>query len=78
MIVALYPAHLCSQAKDGRHDFDFFLGAWKVHLQRLAQPLVGSHYWIDFEGTSVTRKIWGGRANLGGRDRSHDFDLVES
>jgi hypothetical protein len=27
-------------------------------------PLTGSHTWVDFDGTSTTRKIWDGRANL--------------
>ncbi len=50
--------------RDGRHDFDFEIGTWKIHLKRLEHPLTGSHTWIDFDGTSVTRKVWNGRANL--------------
>jgi hypothetical protein len=49
---------------DGQHDFDFELGTWKIHLKRLLHPLTGSMTWVEFDGTSVTRKVWGGRADL--------------
>ena len=49
---------------DGQHDFDFEIGTWKIHLKRLDHRLVGSTNWIEFDGTSVTRKVWDGRANL--------------
>ncbi len=49
---------------DGQHDFDFEIGTWKTHLWRLANPLTGSTKWVEYEGTSVVRKIWNGRANL--------------
>jgi hypothetical protein len=50
--------------RDGQHDFDFELGTWKVHLKRLKEPLTGANSWVDFDGTSVSRKVWGGRADL--------------
>ena len=50
--------------RDGQHDFDFEVGSWKIHLKRLEHPLAGSSTWIDFDGTSVTRKVWDGRADL--------------
>jgi hypothetical protein len=50
--------------RDGRHDFDFEIGTWKTHLRRLVHPLTGSTNWIEYEGTSVVRKVWNGRANL--------------
>jgi hypothetical protein len=50
---------------DGQHDFDFEIGAWKVHLSRLVRPLTGSSTWVDYDGTSVVRKVWNGAANLG-------------
>ncbi|HTV86894.1 MAG TPA: hypothetical protein VME63_15950 [Dyella sp.] len=53
-----------SAYRDGRHDFDFEIGTWKTHLTRLLHPLSGSHAWATYEGTSVVRKIWDGRANL--------------
>ena len=49
---------------DGQHDFDFEIGTWKTHISRLLNPLTGSSTWIEFDGTSVVRKIWNGRANL--------------
>jgi hypothetical protein len=50
--------------RDGQHDFDFELGSWKIHLKRLQHPLTGSTNWVEFDGTSVTRKIWDGRAQI--------------
>jgi hypothetical protein len=49
---------------DGQHDFDFELGSWKIHLKRRLHPLTGSNTWVEFDGTSVTRKVWDGRAQL--------------
>jgi hypothetical protein len=48
----------------GQRDFDFEIGSWKIHLKRLLHPMTGSTTWVEFDGTSVTRKVWGGRANL--------------
>ena len=53
-----------AEQHDGSHDFDFEIGHWKIHLRRLVHPLTGSTQWVEFDGTSVTRKVWGGRANL--------------
>ncbi|MGA8439039.1 MAG: hypothetical protein WB762_02350 [Candidatus Sulfotelmatobacter sp.] len=53
-----------SPQHDGQHDFDFEIGTWKIHLKRLEQSLAGSTTWIEFDGTSVTRKVWDGRAQL--------------
>jgi len=50
--------------RDGQHDFDFELGTWKIHLKRLLHPLTGSNAWVEFDGTSVTREVWNGRAQL--------------
>ncbi len=50
--------------RGGQHDFDFEIGTWKTHLQRLVHPLTGSTQWVEFDGTSVVSKIWEGRANL--------------
>jgi hypothetical protein len=51
-------------ARDGQHDFDFEIGTWKTHLRRLLNPLNGSNTWVEYEGTTVVRKVWDGRANL--------------
>lgn len=49
-------------AHDGQHDFDFEEGSWKIHLKRRLHPLTGSNEWVEFDGTSVTRRLWDGRA----------------
>jgi hypothetical protein len=49
---------------DGQHDFDFHLGTWKTRLRRLLHPLSGAQAWASYEGTTVVRKVWDGRANL--------------
>jgi hypothetical protein len=50
--------------QDGQRDFDFEIGTWKTHLSRRLRPLTGSTTWVEYEGTSVVRKVWNGRANL--------------
>jgi hypothetical protein len=50
--------------RDGQHDFDFELGTWKIHLKKLMHPLTGSTTWVEFDGSSVTRKVWDGRSQL--------------
>ncbi len=50
--------------RDGQHDFDFEIGTWKTHLRRLLHPLTGSTTWVEYESTTVVRKVWNGRANL--------------
>ena len=57
-------AQSASTVRDGQHDFDFEIGTWKTHLKRLLNPLTGSTTWVEYEGTTVVRKVWGGRANL--------------
>jgi hypothetical protein len=52
----------------GQHDFDFEFGVWKVHIRRLVRPLTGSTTWVEYDGTSVVRPVWDGRANLGELD----------
>jgi hypothetical protein len=55
---------LTNPRRDGAHDFDFEVGTWKTHLRRLVHPLSGSSTWVEYEGTTVVRKVWNGRANL--------------
>jgi hypothetical protein len=49
---------------DGRNDFDFLMGTWKVHHRMLKDRLKGSEEWIEFEGETVARKILNGIGNL--------------
>jgi hypothetical protein len=58
------PAAPGATRHDGQHDFDFELGSWRTHIRRLVHPLTGSTTWVEYDGTSVVRKIWDGRANL--------------
>ncbi len=51
-------------ARDGQRDFDFELGTWKTRLSRRLNPLTGSNKWVEYEGTTVVRKVWNGGANL--------------
>lgn len=50
--------------QDGRADFDFFIGRWRVAHHRLVGRLVGSTQWEDFAGVTETRKILGGLGNM--------------
>lgn len=53
-----------SAPRDGQHDFDFEIGVWKTHLRRLQQPLSGSAIWVEYEGRTLVRQVWQGKANL--------------
>ena len=33
-------------------------------MKRLLHPLTGSTTWAEFDGTSVTRKLWNGRSQI--------------
>lgn len=57
-----------AEPRTGQHDFDFEFGTWTIHLSRLLKPLTGSREWVEYEGTSVVRRVWDGRANLGELD----------
>jgi len=63
-------APAAAAVRDGRHDFDFEFGDWTMHLKRLVKPLSGSTEWVEYQGTSVVHKVWGGAANLGEIDIS--------
>jgi len=65
LVLACAPAHAdAPPPRDGSHDFDFEIGTWKTHIHRLQHPLTGSTAWVDYDGTSVVRPIWGGKANM--------------
>jgi hypothetical protein len=53
-----------SKADPAQHDFDFHIGTWKTHLKRRLHPLTGSNTWVEYDGTTLVRKVWNGRANL--------------
>lgn len=64
----LRPAEPSAQQSDGQHDFDFEFGDWKIQLKRRSKPLTGSTNWVEYEGTSIVRRVWNGGANLGELD----------
>ncbi len=49
---------------DGSTDFDFVIGRWDVAHRRLAERLAGCTTWVEFAGTSETRKILEGAGNI--------------
>jgi hypothetical protein len=51
------------KVKDGARDFDFWMGAWKIHNRRLRERLKGSTTWDEFEATCVARPVLGGVGN---------------
>jgi hypothetical protein len=52
------------QEQDGRADFDFFIGSWKLRNRVLREWLKGSTSWEEFGGTSVVRKVLGGLGHI--------------
>ena len=64
MLIHPFQAFAQTSQRDGQHDFDWEIGTWKTQLKRLVHPLTGSTTWVDYEGTTVVRKVWNGRANL--------------
>ena len=49
---------------DGRNDFDFLIGTWKVHHRALKKRLKGSTDWHEFDGDTVSKKILNGLGNM--------------
>jgi hypothetical protein len=49
---------------DGRNDFDFLIGTWRVHHRTLKKRLNGSTDWEEFDGDTVDRKILNGLGNM--------------
>jgi len=57
-------AQRTAMQRDGQHDFGFNFGTWKTHISRLQHPLASSTTWVEYDGISVVRKVWDGRANI--------------
>ena len=47
-------------ARDGKHDFDFEFGSWRV--QHRVKRVTGE--WVEYDGTCTTRAIMGGAGNV--------------
>ncbi len=70
IIATAAPAHAQGLARTpptvgGPHDFDFEFGDWTCHLKRRLRPLTGSNDWVEYDGTSIVRPWWNGKANIG-------------
>jgi hypothetical protein len=71
------PAQAPAAPRDARHGFDFEFGSWTTHLSRRLKPLTGSTTWVEYDGTSVVRKVWNGAANLGELELSGPAGRIE-
>jgi hypothetical protein len=50
---------------DGRHDFDFLFGRWRISNRKRVNPLVADDdEWIEFEAESEAHPIVGGGGNI--------------
>ncbi|MCW4460605.1 DUF1579 domain-containing protein [Sphingomonas sp. BT-65] len=47
-----------------KHDFDYFLGSWRVEHRRLRKRLAGSNDWEEFAGRTHCQQLFGGLVNL--------------
>lgn len=66
-IISLLPLFAAAQTDStgGQKDFDFEIGTWKTKLKLLKNPLSGAAaVWVDYEGTSIVKKVCDGKANL--------------
>ena len=66
-----------STENDGRNDFDFLIGTWKVHHRMLKARLKGSTEWLEFEGDTVDRKILNGIGNMDGERMARGINLLK-
>ena len=65
LLVATPAAAPAAPARDGRHDFDFEIGAWTTDVQVLTNPLSGQPaQWVEYRGRSLVKPLMNGRANL--------------
>ena len=78
LLIGLQSLPGLAQQRSGQHDFDFEIGTWRTRLSRLQNPLTGSTKWVEYEGTSVVRKVWNGRANLVELDVSGPAGRIEA
>jgi hypothetical protein len=49
---------------DGQRDFDFLVGAWKIHLKRLMHAPNGTDEWVELDGTTDCRPVLDGSAEV--------------
>lgn len=49
---------------DGKSDFDFVIGTWKIRNRVLDGWLKGSTTWYEYDATAIERPIWRGKGNV--------------
>jgi hypothetical protein len=58
-------ANTANPIDDGRHDFDFLAGTWRVHHRKLDDPTdPAGEEWVEFEGIQWMRQTLGGLGNV--------------
>jgi hypothetical protein len=50
--------------RDGAHDFDFLIGRWRIHNERLVKRLQGCTEWESFEASQRAQFLPGGLGNM--------------
>lgn len=55
---------ITTQQQDGRADFDFYIGTWKVRHRLRRTRLKGSEEWEEFDGRAVAHKVLDGLGNV--------------
>jgi hypothetical protein len=71
-IVCVFHPHLAlcqapsptASVHDGQHDFDFNIGVWHTHIERLLDPFASHSASVELNGTVTVRKVWDGKAQL--------------
>ena len=66
-----------SETRDGRNDFDFFVGSWKGLNRRLRERLVGSNEWEEFESHLVNHPILNGLGNFDEVSLYRDSEVLQ-
>lgn len=51
-------------SRDGRHDFDFYHGRWRVQNRRLRRRLAGNDDWDEFEARDECRPLLDGLGSI--------------
>ena len=65
MVLQENPNEPTEVVRDGRDDFDFLIGAWRVENRRKTEPLdAAATTWVEFSSSSRTRRILGGLGNV--------------
>jgi hypothetical protein len=57
-------ATCATRGQDGREDFDFLHGQWRIRNERLTQRLAGSTEWEIFGATQLCQPLLGGLGNV--------------